>query len=106
MTGDTTKGEADGHDEDTLHEDGQESGLKDVVDDDPKKRKVMSRLLSSRLDKLVAKKDDACVIMAFLASISLPLSMYAVVGTPYRTTSWNYPTRRSGPSTTRQYLVR
>ncbi|KAH8993930.1 Bromodomain-containing protein [Lactarius akahatsu] len=31
----------------------------DGVDDEPKKKKVMARLLSARLDKLVAKKDDA-----------------------------------------------
>ncbi|KAH9166891.1 Bromodomain-containing protein [Lactarius sanguifluus] len=58
MTGDT-KDEAEGHNEDPLQEDGHESGLRDGVDDEPKKRKVMARLLSARLDKLVAKKDDA-----------------------------------------------
>ncbi|KAF8481637.1 RSC complex protein, partial [Russula ochroleuca] len=58
MTGDT-KGGADGHDEDPPQDDGHESGLKDGFDDDAKKKRVMSRLLTGRLDKLVAKKDDA-----------------------------------------------
>jgi len=58
MTGDT-KGGAEGHDEDPPQDDGNESGLKDGADDDPKRRKVMIRLLTVRLDKLVAKKDDA-----------------------------------------------
>lgn len=56
MTGDT-KDEAE-HNEDPLQEDGHESGLKDGGDDEPKKKKVMARLLTARLDKLVAKKDD------------------------------------------------
>ncbi|KAI9438434.1 RSC complex protein [Lactarius psammicola] len=58
MTGDT-KDEAEGHNEDPLQEDGHESGLKDGTDDEPKKKKAMTRLLTVRLDKLVAKKDDA-----------------------------------------------
>jgi hypothetical protein len=65
MTGDT-KDEAEGHNEDPLQEDGHESGLKDGVEEEPKKKKFMTRLLTARLDKLVAKKDDACVV-AFLA---------------------------------------
>ena len=68
MTGDT-KGGAEGHDEDILQDDGHESGLKDGFDDEAKKKKVMSRLLTGRLDKLVAKKDDACVRSLFLPSL-------------------------------------
>ncbi len=73
MTGDT-KDEAEGHNEDPLQEDGHESGLKDGIDDEPKKKKVMSRLLTVKLDKLVAKKDDACVV-TFLAFFSILLNM-------------------------------
>ncbi|KAI9444525.1 Bromodomain-containing protein [Lactarius indigo] len=58
MTGDT-KDEAEGHNDDPLQEDGHETGLKEGVDDEPKKKKFMARLLTARLDKLVAKKDDA-----------------------------------------------
>ncbi|KAF8257457.1 Bromodomain-containing protein [Lactarius quietus] len=65
MTGDT-KDEAEGHNEDALLEDGHESGVKDGLEEEPKKKKTMARLLTTRLDKLVAKKDDACVV-AFLA---------------------------------------
>ena len=68
MTGDT-KGGAEGHDEDIIQDDGHESGLKDGFDDEAKKKRVMSRLLTSRLDKLVAKKDDACVQSLFLPSL-------------------------------------
>ena len=70
MTGDT-KDEAEGHNEDTLHEDGHESGLKDGVEEEPKKKKVMARHLTVRLDKLVAKKDDACVV-TFLSLFVFP----------------------------------
>ena len=101
MTGDT-KDEAEGHNEDPLQEDGHDSGLKDGIEEEPKKKKIMTRLLTVRLDKLVAKKDDACVV-AFLAFFSFPLNMSSVVETLYRTTLWNCPTRRSGPSTTRRY---
>jgi hypothetical protein len=69
MTGDT-KGGAEGHDEDPAQDDGNDSGLKDGADDDPKKRKVMIRLLTARLDKLVAKKDDACALVLSLPSPS------------------------------------
>ena len=65
MTGDT-KGAADVHDEDPLQDDGHESGVKDGFDDEAKKKKVMTRLLTGRLDKLVAKKDDACALPLFL----------------------------------------
>jgi hypothetical protein len=64
MTGDT-KGGAEGHDEELALEDGHE--LRDGIDDETKRRKAMTRLLTVRLDKLVAKKDDEC------APISLPL---------------------------------
>jgi hypothetical protein len=60
MTGDT-KGGTEGHDDDAPQDDGHDSGFKDGFDDDSKKKKVMNRLLTGRLDKLVAKKDDACV---------------------------------------------
>jgi hypothetical protein len=60
MTGDI-KGGAEGHDEDPPHDDGIESALKDGIDDEAKRKKVMNRLLTTRLDKLVTKKDDACV---------------------------------------------
>ena len=73
MTGDT-KDEAEGHNEDPLQEDGHESGLRDGIDEEPKKKKFMTRLLTTRLDKLVAKKDDACVV-AFLVSFSFLLNM-------------------------------
>ncbi|KAI0253274.1 Bromodomain-containing protein [Lactifluus subvellereus] len=56
MTGDT-KGGAEGHDEEPAQEDGHES--KDGIDDETKRKKTMTRLLTVRLDKLVAKKDDA-----------------------------------------------
>lgn len=65
MTGDTTGG-AEGHDEDPPQDDGNESGLKDGADDDPKRKKLMIRLLTARLDKLVAKKDDACALVFLL----------------------------------------
>jgi chromatin structure-remodeling complex subunit RSC4 len=65
MTGDT-KGGAEGHDDDPQQDDGHESGLKDGADDDTKRKKVMNRLLTARLDKLVAKKGDACVPVLFL----------------------------------------
>ncbi|KAH9958985.1 Bromodomain-containing protein [Russula dissimulans] len=58
MTGDT-KGASEGHEEDLPQDDGNESGLKDGMDDEAKKKKIMIRLLTARLDKLVAKKDDA-----------------------------------------------
>jgi len=60
MTGDT-KGGTEGHDDDPLQDDGHDSGLKDGFDDEAKRKRVMNRLLTGRLDKLVAKKDDACV---------------------------------------------
>ena len=63
MTGDT-KGGAEGHDDD-IQDDGHESGLKDGFDDEAKKKRVMSRLLTGRLDKLVAKKDDSCAQSLF-----------------------------------------
>jgi chromatin structure-remodeling complex subunit RSC4 len=59
MTGDT-KGGAEGHDEEFAQEDGHEP--KDGIDDETKRRKTMTRLLAARLDKLVAKKDDACAL--------------------------------------------
>lgn len=68
MTGDT-KGGAEGHDEDPPQDDGHESGLKDGFDDDAKKKRVMSRLLTARLDKLVAKKDDSYAQSLFSPSI-------------------------------------
>jgi hypothetical protein len=100
MTGDT-KDEAEGHNEDHLQEDGHETGLKEGLEEEPKKKKTLARLLTVRLDKLVAKKDDACVF-SFL-SLFFPLNMPSVVETLYRTTLWNCPTRRSGPSITRRY---
>jgi len=103
MTGDT-KGGAEGHDEDPQQDDGHESGLKDGADDDAKRKKVMNRLLTARLDKLVAKKGDACVPVLLLP---LYFSAYIhAVETFYQTTSWNCPARRYGPSTTRRYLAR
>lgn len=69
MTGDT-KGGAEGHDEDPPQDDGNESGLKDGGDDDPKRKKVMNRLLTAKLDKLVAKKDDACALVPLLPTSS------------------------------------
>jgi hypothetical protein len=66
MTGDT-KGGAEGHDEELAQEDGHES--KDGIDDETKRKKAMNRLLTVRLDKLVAKKDDACA-PTFLPSAS------------------------------------
>jgi hypothetical protein len=103
MTGDT-KGGAEGHDEDPQQDDNHDSGLKDGPDDEPKRKKVMIRLLTARLDKLVAKKDDACVQVPLFSSI---FSMYIhVAETFYQTISWNCPARRYGPSTTRQYLAR
>jgi chromatin structure-remodeling complex subunit RSC4 len=99
MTGDT-KDDAEGHNEDHLQEDGHETGLKDGVEEEPKKKKTMARLLTVRMDKLVAKKDDACVFGFLGLLFSLNMS---VVETLYRTTLWNYPTRRSGPSITRRY---
>ena len=68
MTGDT-RGGAEGHDEDPQHDDGHESGLKDGADDDTKRKKVMIRLLTARLDKLVAKKNDACVPVLLLPNL-------------------------------------
>ena len=100
MTGDT-KDEGEGHNEDHLQEDGHESGLKDGIEEEPKKKKVMVRLLTARLDKLVAKKDDSCV-MTFSVFFSVLLNMFAVE-THCRTTLWNCPTRRFGRSITRQY---
>ena len=64
MTGDS-KDEAEGHNEDPLQEDGQESGIKDGIEEEPKKKKVMARHLTARLDKLVAKTDDECVVAFF-----------------------------------------
>jgi hypothetical protein len=72
MTGDT-KGGAEGHDEDPQQDDGHESGLKDGADDDAKRKKVMNRLLTVRLDKLVAKKGDACVPVLLLSPLFLSL---------------------------------
>jgi hypothetical protein len=60
MTGDT-KGGTEGHDDEAPQDDGHESGPKEGFDDEAKRKRVMTRLLSGRLDKLVAKKDDACV---------------------------------------------
>jgi hypothetical protein len=75
MTGDT-KGGAEGHDEDPQQDDGRESGLKDVADDDTKKKKIMTRLLTARLDKLVVKKDDACAqVLLFLPLSSQCISI-------------------------------
>jgi len=104
MTGDT-KGGAEGHDEDPPQDDGNESGLKDGADGDPKRKKVMIRLLTARLDKLVTKKDDACALVLLLPTSSY-FSMYIrTAETFYQTTSWIYPARKYGPSTTRQYLA-
>jgi hypothetical protein len=69
MTGDT-KGGTEGHDDDAPQDDGHDSGFKDGFDDDSKKKKVMNRLLTGRLDKLVAKKDDACVHPFLLSSLT------------------------------------
>ena len=60
MTGDT-KGGTEGHDDDLPQDDGHDSGFKDGFDDEAKRKRVMNRLLTGRLDKLVAKKDDSCV---------------------------------------------
>jgi len=38
------------------------------MDDETKKKKLMIRLLTARLDKLVAKKDDMCVRVLFLSA--------------------------------------
>ena len=101
MTGDT-KDEAEGHNEDHLQEDGHEIGLKDGLEEEPKKKKSMARLLTVRLDKLVAKKDDEYV-SGFLGLSFLSLNMLSAVEILYRTILWSYPTRRSGPSITRRY---
>ncbi|KAI0275197.1 Bromodomain-containing protein [Gloeopeniophorella convolvens] len=53
MTGDT-KGATEGHEEDGGHEEAQDS-----PDDEVKRKKAMTKLLTTRLDKLIAKKDDA-----------------------------------------------
>ncbi|KAF8492788.1 RSC complex protein [Russula emetica] len=58
MTGDT-KGGTEGHEDDPPQDDGHDSGFKDGFDDEGKRKRVMNRLLTGRLDKLVAKKDDA-----------------------------------------------
>jgi hypothetical protein len=58
MTGDT-KGGTEGHDDDPPQDDGHDSGFKDGFDDDAKTKRVMNRLLTVRLDKLVGKEDDA-----------------------------------------------
>ena len=100
MTGDT-KDEAEGHNEDNLQEDGHETGLKDGLEEEPKKKKTMARLLTVRLDKLVAKKDDAYVFDCLGLFFSLNMSF--AVETLYRTILWNYPTRKSGPFITRRY---
>ena len=103
MTGDT-KDEAEGHNEDHLQEDGHEIGLKDGLEEEPKKKKSMARLLTVRLDKLVAKKDDEYVF-GFLG-LFFSTNMSSAVETLYRTILWSYPTRRSGPSITRRYPAR
>jgi hypothetical protein len=75
MTGDT-KGGAEGHDEDPQQDDGRESGLKVVANYDTKKKKIMIRLLTIRLDKLVAQKDDACAqVLLFLPLSSQCISI-------------------------------
>ena len=76
MTGDT-KGGAEGHDEDLQQDDGHESGLKDGAENDTKRKKVMNRLLTARLVKLVAKKDDACVPVLLLSPLFLTLCPYS-----------------------------
>ena len=101
MTGDT-RGGAEGHDEELAQEDGHES--RDGIDDETKRRKAMTRLLTVRLDKLVAKKDDECAPI-FFASTSF-LNAWSPAGTLYQTTSWSYPTGRFGVSTTRRYHAR
>lgn len=63
MTGDT-KGGTEGHDDDPPQDDGHDSGFKDGFVDDAKKKRVMNRLLTSRLDKLVEKKDDAGIVLS------------------------------------------
>ncbi len=68
MTGDT-KGGTEGHDDDPPQDDGHDSGFKDGFDDEAKKKRVMNRLLTGRLDKLVAKKDDVCVQSLLLPSL-------------------------------------
>lgn len=68
MTGDT-KGGTEGHDDDAPQDDGHDSGLKEGFDDETKRKRVMSRLLTGRLDKLVAKKDDACVRSFLFSSL-------------------------------------
>ena len=67
MTGDT-KGGTEGHDDDPPQDDGHDSGFKDGFDDEAKKKRVMNRLLTGRLDKLVGKEDDACVRSLLLSS--------------------------------------
>jgi hypothetical protein len=68
MTGDT-KGGTEGHDDDPPQDDVHDSGFKDGFDDETKRKKVMNRLLTGKLDKLVAKKDDACVQSLLLSSL-------------------------------------
>lgn len=72
MTGDT-KGGAEGHDEELAQEDGHES--KDGIDDETRRKKTMIKLLTVKLDKLVAKKDDACA-PAFIAFTSFSERTY------------------------------
>jgi hypothetical protein len=76
MTGDT-KGGAEGHDDDAPQDDGHDSGLKEGFDDEAKRKRVMSRLLTGRLDKLVAKKDDGYVHYFLLSSLILDVSAYS-----------------------------
>lgn len=94
MTGDT-KGGAEGHDEDLLQDDGHDFGLKDGTDDEAKKKKVMARLLTTRLDKLVAKKDDVCA-QALLFS-SLFLSVYARSGNVLSNDFMELPNKKIWP---------
>ncbi len=58
----------EGHDDDPPQDDGHDSGFKDGFDDEAKKKRVMSRLLTGRLDKLVAKKDDTCAQFSYFST--------------------------------------
>jgi hypothetical protein len=78
MTGDT-KGGTEGHDDDPQQDDGHDSGVKDGFDE-AKRKRVMNRLLTGRLDKLVDKKDDTCVQSLLLSSLIFELTLHAFSG--------------------------